>query len=72
MICASAPGVRSVVQLTSVVDFRFAIEAIAALSQLTDREFHTVVIRNNCDAFAKRQVAICEDWQHFRRRAVGQ
>lgn len=44
MKCASAPGVRNVLKLTSVVDFRSAIEAIAALSQLTDREFHSVAI----------------------------
>jgi hypothetical protein len=47
-------GCPDVLKMTSVVDFRFTIEAIAALSQLTDREFH--------------RVAICQKLKHFRAR----
>ena len=59
----------SVVQLTSVADFRFSIEVIAALSQLTDREFHAAEIRNNCNTFAKRKsqfVKIGNIFEHAR------
>ena len=47
MKCASSPAVPNVVKLTSVVDFRSSIEAIAALLQLTDREFQRVAIGKN-------------------------
>jgi hypothetical protein len=54
MKCASAPGELNVLKLTSVVDFRFAIQAIAALSQLTDREFHSVAIYHRVQQFCAR------------------
>ena len=63
--CASAPGELNVLKLTSVVDFRFAIEAIAALSQLTDREFHSVAnyqrLKHLCARMSQfaENVAIC-------------
>lgn len=43
---ASAPAVRSVLKLTSVVDFRSSIEAIAALSQLTP--LGIIILHQHC------------------------